>query len=92
MMKVVVRVTGLNRIPCWVKSMMAQKVCLCCQRQVINLKCMVKEKKEPPGYCEACNKRLSRKSDVSRHWRLSCPKNTKRKQCRTKGETDLPGK
>ena len=29
---------------------------------------MVKEKKkEPPGHCEACNKRLSRKSDVSRH-------------------------
>ena len=53
---------------------------------------MVKEKKEPPGYCEACNKQLSQKSDISRHWRLSCPKNTKRKQCRTKGETDLPGK
>ena len=51
-----------------------------------------RKKKEPPGYCEACNKRLSWKSDVSRHWRLSCPKNTKRKKCRTKGETDLPGK
>ena len=44
MTKVVVQVTGLNRIPCWVKSMIAQKVCLRCQRQVINLKCMVKEK------------------------------------------------
>ena len=41
------RVMGLNQIPCWVKSMMAQKVCLHCQWQVINLKCMVKEKKEP---------------------------------------------
>ena len=50
-----------------------------------------RKKKETPGHCEACNKRLSRKSNVSRHWRLSCPKNTKRKQCRTKGETDLPG-
>ena len=38
-----------------------------------------RKKKEPPGHCEACNKWLSRKSDVSRHWRLSCPKNTKRK-------------
>ena len=53
---------------------------------------MVKEKKEPPGYCEACNKRLSRKSDISRHCRLSCLKNTKRKQSRTKGETDSGGK
>ena len=54
---------------------------------------MVKEKnKEPPGYCEACNKELSRKSDVSRHWRLSCPTNTKQKQNRTKGETDSAGK
>ena len=35
---------------------------------------------------------LSWKSDVSRHWCLSCPKNTKRKQCRMKGESDLPGK
>ena len=51
-----------------------------------------RKKKEPPGYCEACNKQLSRKSNVSRHWRNSCPKNRKRKQCRTKGETDLPGK
>ena len=51
-----------------------------------------RKKKEPPGYCEACNKRLSRKSDVSRHWRMSCPKNTKQKQSRTKGETDSPGK
>ena len=53
---------------------------------------MVKEKKEPLGYCEACNKWLSRKSDLSRHWRMICPKNTKWKHCRTKGETDLPGK
>ena len=51
-----------------------------------------KRKKDQPGYCEACNKRLSRKSNVSRHWCMSCLKNTKRKQCRTKGETDLPGK
>ena len=50
------------------------------------------KKKEPPGYCEACNKQLSWKSDISRHWCLSCPKNTKRKQSRTKGETDSPGK
>ena len=53
---------------------------------------MVKEKKEPPGYCEACNKWLSRKSNVSRHWRLLCPKNTMRKQSRTKDETDSAGK
>ena len=46
------------------------------------------KKKEPPGYCEACFKQLSQKSDVSRHWRLLCPKNTKRKQSKTKGETD----
>ena len=38
-----------------------------------------RKKKEPPGHCEACNKRLSQKSDLSRHWHLSCPKNTKRK-------------
>ena len=51
-----------------------------------------KRKKEPPGYCEACNKWLSQKSNVSRHWHMSYPKNTKRKQSRTKGETDSPGK
>ena len=45
-----------------------------------------RKKKEQPGHCEACNKRLSRKSDVSRHWLLLCPKNTKRKQCRMKGD------
>ena len=39
-----------------------------------NLKLNGKRKKEPPGYCEDCNKWLSRKSDVSRHWRNSCPK------------------
>ena len=53
---------------------------------------MVKEKKEPPGYCKACNKRLSWKSNVSTHWRMSCLKNTKWKQSRTKDETDSPGK
>ena len=47
---------------------------------------MVKEKKR--GYCEAYNKRLSQKSDVSRHSHLSCMKNTMQKQSRTKGETD----
>ena len=57
------------------------------------LKVHGKRKKEPPGYCEACLfKRLSQKSNVSRHWCMSCPKNTKQKQSRTKGETDSPGK
>ena len=46
------------------------------------------KKKEPPGYCEACCKQLSRKSDVSRHWRFLCPKNKKWKESKTKGETD----
>ena len=35
-----------------------------------NVKVHGKRKKEPPGYCEACNKRLSQKGDVSRHWHL----------------------
>ena len=34
-----------------------------------------KKRKEPPGFCQACGKHLSRKSDKSRHWTYHCKKN-----------------
>ena len=38
-----------------------------------------KKKKEPAGYCTACSKTLSRRSDEGRHWLMSCKANPLRK-------------
>ena len=47
-----------------------------------------KKKKEPPGRCDACSKTLSRKSDESRHFLMSCKANPSRKSAVQKGKGD----
>ena len=47
-----------------------------------------KKKKELPGHCDACGKTLSRKSNESRHFLISCKANPSRKSAVRKGKGD----